>query len=135
MRQGSGAPWRERAPARIGQDVAVRFLPGLNATLAFLLELALLAAAVAIGLLLPAPLAVRVVVAVLLPVLVIAVWALAVAPRAPRRLAPGPRLLVETVLFALAVAGLAVLGQVLWAVVLTVLVAIRIALGVRLQQV
>jgi hypothetical protein len=113
----------------------VRFLLGANATLAFLLELALLGAGVAIGLLLPAPLAVRVVVAVALPVLVIAVWALAVAPRARRRLAPAPRLLVETVLFALAVAALAVLGQVLWAVVLTVLVAARIALGVRLRQV
>ena len=77
------------------------------------------------------PLAARIVVAVLLPALVIAVWALAVAPRAVRRPAPGPRLLVETALFALAVAGLAVLGQVLWAVLLTVLVAIRIGLGVR----
>lgn len=113
----------------------MRFLLGANATLAFLLELALLGAGVAIGLLLPAPLAVRVVVAVVLPVLVIAVWALAMAPRARRRLAPAPRLLVETVLFALAVAALAVLGQVLWAVVLTVLVAIRIGLGVRLRQI
>jgi hypothetical protein len=113
----------------------VRFLLGLNATLAFLLELALLCAAVAIGLLLPAPLPVRLGVAVLLPVLVIAVWARWVAPRARRRLAPRSRLLVQTALFAAAVLGLAVLGQVLWAVVLAVLVAIRTGLGLRLGQV
>jgi hypothetical protein len=70
-----------------------------------------------------------------LPALVIVVWGLAMAPRARRRLAPAPRLLVETVLFALAVVGLAVLGQVVWAIVLTVLVAIRIGLGVRLRQI
>ena len=113
----------------------MRILLGVNATLAFLLELALLAAGVAIGLLLPAPLAVRIVVAVVLPALVIVVWALAMAPRARRRLAPAPRLLAETVLFALAVAGLAVLGQVVWAIVLAALVAIRIGLGVRLRQI
>lgn len=113
----------------------MRFLLGANAVLAFLLELALLVAGAAIGLLLPAPLAVRIAVAILLPALVIVVWALAMAPRARRRLAPAPRLLVETVLFALAVAALAVLGQVVWAVVLTVLVAVRIGLGVRLRQI
>ena len=59
----------------------MRILLGANATLAFLLELALLAAGVAIGLLLPAPLAVRIVVAVVLPALVIVVWGLALAPR------------------------------------------------------
>jgi Protein of unknown function (DUF2568) len=119
----------------VGQDVAVRFLPGLNATLAFLLEIALLVAAVAIGLLLPAPLAVRIVLAVVLPAIVVVVWALTVAPRARARLAPAPRLLVQTVLFALAVAGLAVLGQVAWALALAVLVAVRIALGTRLGQI
>jgi hypothetical protein len=113
----------------------VRLLLGLNATLAFLLELALLASAVAIGLLLPAPLGVRIVVAVLLPVVVIAVWAAWIAPRAPLRLAPPSRLIVQIALFALAVLCLAVAGQVLWAVVLAVLVAIRTALGVRLGQV
>jgi hypothetical protein len=83
----------------------VRFLLGLNATLAFLLELALLAAAVAVGLLLPAPTAVRIVIAVLLPVLVIATWAVVMAPRAGRRLDPPKRALVQTVLFAAAVAA------------------------------
>ncbi|MBW4041596.1 MAG: DUF2568 domain-containing protein [Acidobacteria bacterium] len=112
----------------------MRFLLGVNATLAFLLELALLAAAVAIGLLLPAALVVRVVLAVLLPMLVIATWAAVMAPRATRRLAPPQRVLVQTVLFALAVASLAVLGQVVWAVVLAALVAVRIGLGARVGR-
>jgi hypothetical protein len=113
----------------------VRFLLGVNAALAFLLELALLAAAVAVGLLLPGPLAVRIAVAVLLPVLVIAVWSVLMAPRAARRLPPRQRLLVQTVLFALAVVALATLGQVVWAVVLAVLVAVRIGLGARLGRI
>jgi hypothetical protein len=113
----------------------VRFLLGLNATLAFLLELALLAAAVAIGLLLPAPLAARIAVAILLPAIVVVVWALLVAPRARRRLPPEPRLLVQVALFAIAVAGLAALGALWWAVVLAVLVAARTVLGARLGRV
>jgi hypothetical protein len=113
----------------------VRFLLGLNATLAFLLELALLAAAVAVGLLLPAPTAVRIVIAVLLPVLVIATWAVVMAPRAGRRLDPPKRALVQTVLFAAAVAALAALGQIGWAVALAVLVALRIGLGARLGRI
>jgi hypothetical protein len=107
----------------------------LTATLAFLLELALLAAAIVIGLLLPAPPAVRVAAAVVLPVLVIAVWAVWVAPRSRRRLAAPSRLIVQIVLFALAVLALAVLGQVVWALVLAVLVAIRTGLGVRLGRI
>lgn len=113
----------------------MRFLLGLNATLAALLEVALLAAMVAIGLLLPAPLAVRIGVAVLLPALVVAVWATWVAPRAPRRLTPPSRLLTQTALFAVAALGLAASGQVVWALVLAVLVAARIGLGVRVGRI
>ena len=113
----------------------MRFLLGLNATLAFLLELALLAAGVAIGLLLPAPLVVRIVVAVLLPVLVIVLWARLMAPRSARRLPASRRLLVQTVLFAVAVVALAALGQVLSAIVLAVLAAARIGLGVQVRRI
>jgi hypothetical protein len=113
----------------------VRSLLGLNAALAFLLELALLGAGVAIGLLLPAPLPARIVVAVLAPVAVVSVWAALIAPRSSRRLGAPSRLLVQIVLFALAVLGLAVLGQAVWAVVLAVLVAIRTGLGLRLGHV
>jgi hypothetical protein len=97
--------------------------------LALVAELALLAAAVLIGLALPAPLGVRIVAAVLLPVAVIVVWGLLIAPRAARRLAPRPRALVQAGLFALAVLALAVLGLLGWAVALAVLAAARLALG------
>lgn len=113
----------------------MRFLPGLNASLAFLLELALLVAAVATGVLLPASLPVRIGVAVLLPVLVVSVWTRWMAPRAARRLSPSGRLLLQTGLFAVAVVGLAAVGQVGWAVVFAALVAVRIVLGVRLGRV
>jgi len=119
----------------IREDVAVRSLLGLNATLAFLLELALLAAAVAVGLLLPAPLPVRVAAAVLLPLAVVTVWGVWMAPRSGRRLTARGRLLVQAVLFAVAVLGLAALGQVLWAVVLAALVAVRLGLALRTGQV
>ena len=113
----------------------MRLLGGINAGLALLLELALLGAGVAIGLALPGPLGVRIAVAVLLPVAVIAVWAVRVAPRAPRRLPDRARLLTETVLFALGVLGLAAVGAVGWAIALAVLSAARLALGVRLGRV
>lgn len=113
----------------------MRSLLGLNAVLAFLLEVALLVAAVVIGLLLPAPMAVRLAAAILLPAAVVVVWGLLVAPRARRRLADGPRLLVQVALFALAAGGLAAVGEVVWAIVLAVLVAARTLLGARLGRV
>lgn len=113
----------------------MRILLGLNAGLAFLLELALLVVAVTIGLLLPGPLAVRIVVAILLPVIVVAIWARWMAPRSVRRLRPGGRLIVQTALFAVGVLGLAIVGQVVPAMFFAVLVAARIGLGVRLGRV
>lgn len=113
----------------------MRVATGVNAALALLLEVALLAAGIGIGLALAAPLAVRIVVAVVLPVAVIAVWAVWVAPRAPRRLTDGGRLLLETVLFALAVIGLAAVGAIGWAIALAVLAAARLVLGARLGRV
>ena len=112
----------------------MRFLLGLNAVLALLLELALLAGGIAIGLAIPTA-AARIAVAVLLPAAVIAVWAVWVAPRARRRLPDRGRLLLQTVLYALVVLGLAVVGLVGWAVALAVLAAGRLVLGVRLRRV
>lgn len=107
-------------------------LTGVNAVLALVLELALLGAMVAIGLLLPGPLPVRVAVAVSLPVAVVAIWATWLAPLAPRRVGARGRLLLETVLFAVGVVGLAASGAVGWAVALAALVAVRLVLGLRL---
>lgn len=113
----------------------MRVLIGVNAVLALVLELALLAAAVATGLLLPAPPPVRVTAAVVLPAAVVAVWARWVAPRAPRRLGARGRLLLQTLLFAAAVLALAAAGGVAWAVALAALVGVRLVLGLRLGRV
>ncbi len=107
----------------------MRFAILLNAVLALACEAALLVAAVVIGLALPAVLPVRAAAAVLLPVVVVVVWGAFLAPRAPRRLAPGGRLLAEAVLFALAAAGLAFVGATVAAVLLAVVAGARLILG------
>jgi Protein of unknown function (DUF2568) len=113
----------------------VRFAILINAVLALLTEIGLLAAAIAIGVLTPAPLPVRIVLAVLLPVAVIVVWGALLAPRARRRLGPGARLLTEAVLFALAAVGLALVGATVAAVALTVVAAVRLILGAAVGRV
>lgn len=113
----------------------MRALTGVNAVLALVLELALLGALVAVGLLLPAPLPVRIAAAVLLPAAVIAVWGVWLAPRASRRLGSRERLLLQTLLFAVAVVALAALGATGWAALLALLVVVRLLLGLRLGRV
>lgn len=107
----------------------------VNAVLALVTELGLLAAAVTIGVLWPAPTPVRVVLAVLLPLLVIAVWGVLLAPRAPARVGPRARLLAEAALFALAAVGLALVGAVVPAVALTVIAGARLILGAAVGRV
>jgi hypothetical protein len=106
-----------------------------NAVLALVTELGLIAAAIAIGALSPAPPVARVVLAALLPVAVVIVWGLLLAPRSRRRVGPRARLLTEAVLFALAAGGLAVVGAVLWAVLLTVAAGARLVLGAAIGRV
>ncbi len=113
----------------------MRVLSGVNAVLALVLELALLGALVAVGLLLPLPLPVRIALAVLLPAVVVAVWGVWLAPRSARRLEPRRGLLLQTALFAAVVVALAAVGAVGWAAVLALLTAVRLVLGVRLGRV
>jgi hypothetical protein len=107
----------------------MRPLLGLNAVLALLVELALLAAGVVIGLASGLPAVAAVVLAVLLPIAVVVVWGSLLAPRAPRRLAPAGRLIAEAVLFGLGVMGLAVVGALGFAVALAIAAGARLALG------
>ena len=53
-----------------------------------------------------------------LPAIVIAIWGIFVAPRAARRLVDPARLVLELVLFALAMGALAAVGQWPWGVAL-----------------
>ncbi len=107
----------------------------INAVLALLTELGLLAATIAIGLLSPFPPVLRIALAVVLPAVVIAVWGVLLAPRSPRRVGPRARLLAEAALFALAAVGLALVDAALPAVLLTVITAARLILGAAIGRV
>lgn len=127
---------RPLTPARgiARQDGGVRGAAGANAVLAFLLELALLAAMVTLGVRLDVPVVAKVLLAILLPAAVIAVWGLWVAPRAPRRMPVRPRFVLQAVLFGLGALALAVAGLPLLAVVFAVLVAAHLVLRLVLRQ-
>ena len=84
---------------------------------AFLTELAMLAALIYVGLALPSSAVGRIALVVLLPAVFVVVWGRWLAPRAPKRLAPGPGLALKVVIFA---TGSALLG---WAGPLGVAVA------------
>lgn len=103
-----------------------------NLALRFLLELGLLAALAAWGFGHGGVLGV--VAGIALPVAAAAVWGLLIAPRAPNRLADPWRLLVEVVLFGLAVVALAAAGYVNLAAVLAVAVVLSEALSVVWRQ-
>jgi hypothetical protein len=134
LRTRYGLPGAEYGAA-LRHDEGVLLLIGLNAVLALLLELALLVAAVGIGLRAPVPLAAAVVLAVVLPIAVIVLWGLLLAPRARRRLGPRARLLTETALFAAAAGGLAATGAAAAGIALAIAAAIRLVLGAALGRV
>lgn len=112
----------------------MRGAAGANAGLAFLLELALLAAMVTLAVRLDVPLPVKVLLAVLLPGAVIAVWALLVAPRSSRRLDVRPRFVLQAVLFGLGALALATTGLPVLAIVFAALVAAHLVLRLALRQ-
>lgn len=102
------------APQHQAQDI------GFWEVLAFICELAMLAAFAVAGWALGASAVWRVVAAVLTPGPVAVVWALWLAPTAGRRLAGVPLLLVKAAIFVLAGAALAWAGHPWWGVVLSV---------------
>jgi hypothetical protein len=116
-------------------DEGVRLLIGSNAVLALLLELALLVAAVVVGLRTPVPTPAAVLLALVLPAAVIVVWGLFLAPRARRRLGPRGRVLAGTALFAVAAGALAATGLPVAGIVLAVAAAVRLVLGAVLGRV
>lgn len=81
-----------------------------NLALRFLLELAALAALAYWGAHTGSGV-VRVLLAIAVPLAGAVVWGLWCAPRSQRRLAPGPRTVVEAAVFGLGAAGLAFAGQ------------------------
>jgi hypothetical protein len=103
----------ERVPS-LGPLAGIRFL----SELALLAALAFIGAAIFEGVLL------SVLAGVALPALAAVIWGTLVAPRAPRRLDDPARVIVELVLFAVAVLGLAYYGYHVFAIVLAALYAV-----------
>lgn len=93
-------------------------MAALFLTLRFVLELSMLAAFAVAGWELGGGGLTGGALAVLLPVCAAALWGAFVAPKASRRLARGPRVALECVIFGLAALGLAVAGHGLAAAVL-----------------
>ncbi len=102
--------------------------------LRFLCEVALLVVLAVIGAQLADALPVRIVFAVLLPLVVAVFWGAYLAPRSPRRLPDGPRLVVEVVLFGGSAAVLAAVGFPVWAAVYGV-VGVGLAVLVRVPAI
>jgi Protein of unknown function (DUF2568) len=84
--------------------------PGALEVGVLLAELAMLAALVYVGVVLPGSVLGRIVLVVVLLAVFVAVWGRWLAPRAPRRLAPVPGLVVKVVVFAVGAALLAWAG-------------------------
>ena len=98
----------------------------------FVAELALLAALVYVGIVLPGSLAGRIVLTVVLLIVFVVVWGRWLAPRAPHRLAPRPGLAAKAVVFAIGAGLLAWAGPVVAGVVfLVVTEAVVIAAELR----
>ncbi|HEX7992798.1 MAG TPA: DUF2568 domain-containing protein [Streptosporangiaceae bacterium] len=96
----------------------------------FLSELALFAVLVILGVNAGLGTIANVAIAVLAPVAAVVIWGIGIAPRARRRWPDPSRLCAEVALFLAAAAGLAVEGDLAWAVVFAV-ATIGIAAAVR----
>lgn len=86
-------------------------LKNLNLALAFLLELAVLAALCYFGFTIQPNLPLKIIVGIGLPVVAIVIWALFGAPRSKRRLRGLPFLLLQIVFFGSAAVVLFIAGQ------------------------
>jgi hypothetical protein len=108
--------------------------PGRGAFLAvrFLLELVTVAVLAWTGASAVGGTAVRVLLAIALPVALIVIWAVVMAPTARRRLRDPARLIAELILFLGSAAGLAIVGHVLPAVLYAIVAAGAALLARRL---
>ena len=106
----------------------------INLGVRFLLELCLLAALGVVGWRLGGSVVLQLLLAVLLPTVAASLWGLWVAPRATSRLADPARFAVEATLFAVASAGLALVGDPLLGGLLAAAYAVNVALGFAWHQ-
>jgi hypothetical protein len=101
---------------------------GLNLAIAFLIEIAALAAFCWWGFTLSSPLWTRVIAGIGAPVVVAIVWGLFAAPRARFTLGFGPTMAVKFVVFALATAALITGGAVVLGILFAVIVVVNTVL-------
>lgn len=110
------------------------FLKGLNATVSFLLELAMLAALAYWGFNTVENTLVKLLLGIGASAIAIVVWAIYNAPRSARRLPPVPRILLSLLMFTVAALALAAAGQTTWAVVFMVVALINQLLAYLWKQ-
>jgi hypothetical protein len=106
----------------------------INLLTLFLIEVAVLAAAVAFGWHQHQAVAVRVVIGVVIALVFAAAWAVAAAPRAKNRLRGTNLVVFEVVWFGVGVALLLAAGHPGWAVALAVVTVVSKALGALWHQ-
>ncbi|MGZ3584009.1 MAG: YrdB family protein [Ktedonobacterales bacterium] len=99
-----------------------------NLTLAFLLELCALAALGYWGFHVGSGTLAKVGLGIGVPLLIVVVWGLFIAPRATVKVPDPVNLVLRLVVFGLAVAGLAAAGQLTWAWVLGAVVVVNLVL-------
>ena len=92
-------------------DTMLIILKSINLALAFLLELAMLAAYAYWGFHVGNTAILKAVLGIGLPLLVAVIWSLFMAPRSPKRLQGAAYLALKVVLFGLAIAALIVVGN------------------------
>jgi hypothetical protein len=109
-------------------------LKSINLALAFLLELCMLAALGYWGFTLDQGLALRVGAGLGAPLLAAVIWGVWMAPRAPNRLREPFHLVVELVMFSLAIAALAMAGRPGLALAFGLVYAINVLLRYIWQQ-
>ncbi len=109
-------------------------LKTINLSVAFLLELAMLAAFAYWGLQTDASLPLRIVLGIGAPLLAALIWGRFMAPRSTTKLSGWPYYLLKLILFGLAAIALAIAGQSTLAVVFAVIAVINQLLAVMWKQ-
>lgn len=105
-----------------------------NLTVAFLCELAMLAAFAIYGWSLDAALPVRIAAAIALPVAAGLLWAWLLAPRSSRRLRMPWLAVLKVAIYAAAATALVRAGHAGWGIALAIAAAVTLALGILLRQ-
>ena len=112
----------------------MRILKAANLALSFWLELCMLAAFAYWGFTTGAGLFAQLLLGIGVPVVVILIWGILLAPASPRRLQGWPHWLLEIVIFVLAIVALYTTGQATLAMVFAVVYAVNVVLRLVWQQ-